>query len=572
MADEISSKVIKKTQDLLGSVIKKPPLHDKLLKKPPFRFLHDVIHNVIKTTKFLDGLYTADELNSENIKDKEGKVAFLQKAIDALMMVTGSPLSTRPSKIVAGHEPEKTNEFLQLLAKAAAKKMDSTEAVKRILAGERPSVASKSEKKDSSKKKEKTPKKESSSKTTEPKGLTNGEAATEKSSDKEKVKSARTNDTTKEASAKSRSKRSSQAVADDQATTSNGHDAEEAGHVADQRHAEESMTQGRAPTAQSSRPRTSSRKVKAKEAEANQDPQEHTSSMPDGHDVVSADVKEVTARPQSTVRPMIGRPPTSLLPDETVNAVPDITLQMNGDDLDSERPPTRSTLRTSRPRSSRPAAPRIRKRETPAEEDAPARTPTAKPVENLILDNKETEDKEEEEESFVVAQPPDLIISKHEAEADNDGTEQGSLVRQLLETKKELEHGSHQSPSISQQEKPLNRQQTRERSAMENLRRHIQSVSRSALPLGRLLDLMSEDLESMQTELRSWREEHTRCLKAYLAEQSRTESIVEPLKQNLEELDQRIAEQTEAISATKANLFSNEERLHRILAAANLLK
>lgn len=45
---EVSPNIIKKTQDLLGKYVKKPPLSDKLLKKPPFRFLHDVI-NVVRT-------------------------------------------------------------------------------------------------------------------------------------------------------------------------------------------------------------------------------------------------------------------------------------------------------------------------------------------------------------------------------------------------------------------------------------------------------------------------------------------------------------------------------------------
>lgn len=42
---------------------------------------------VIDTTGFLDGLYTADELQSENIKDREAKIAFLQKTIDALSTI-----------------------------------------------------------------------------------------------------------------------------------------------------------------------------------------------------------------------------------------------------------------------------------------------------------------------------------------------------------------------------------------------------------------------------------------------------------------------------------------------------
>lgn len=43
----MNESIVKKTQDTLGKIIgKKPPLTEKLLNRPPFRFLHDVFTSV----------------------------------------------------------------------------------------------------------------------------------------------------------------------------------------------------------------------------------------------------------------------------------------------------------------------------------------------------------------------------------------------------------------------------------------------------------------------------------------------------------------------------------------------
>ncbi|KOC70173.1 TRAF3-interacting protein 1 [Habropoda laboriosa] len=129
MADDVKPEVIKKTQDLLGKYFKKPPLTEKLLRKPPFRFLHDIVSAVIKETGFLDGLYSEEELNSENIKNKEAKLAYLTKLIDVVKLATGFNLTVRASKIISGQEPCKTNELLQAIGKALDKKKSSVEAI-----------------------------------------------------------------------------------------------------------------------------------------------------------------------------------------------------------------------------------------------------------------------------------------------------------------------------------------------------------------------------------------------------------------------------------------------------------
>jgi TRAF3-interacting protein 1 len=47
--------LIAEVQAKIGSLIQKPKMTDKLLSKPPFRFLHDLISAVTATTGFGEG-------------------------------------------------------------------------------------------------------------------------------------------------------------------------------------------------------------------------------------------------------------------------------------------------------------------------------------------------------------------------------------------------------------------------------------------------------------------------------------------------------------------------------------
>ena len=127
------------TKELVEKLISKPKMATKLLNKPPFRFLHDIVREIQTVTGFPSGLFTPEELVSSNVKDKASKIAFLAKIISALSFTVDRPLFARPEKIVAGLEPEATNVFLQTLACVATVEDSSSlskQAIQRVLNGE----------------------------------------------------------------------------------------------------------------------------------------------------------------------------------------------------------------------------------------------------------------------------------------------------------------------------------------------------------------------------------------------------------------------------------------------------
>ena len=85
-SSQVDPAVFQRTRETLGKIIKKPPLTDKLLGRPPFRYLHDIISQVwllslvtfnsnntittqlSKQTRFFNGLYTAKEMDAKAIQ------------------------------------------------------------------------------------------------------------------------------------------------------------------------------------------------------------------------------------------------------------------------------------------------------------------------------------------------------------------------------------------------------------------------------------------------------------------------------------------------------------------------
>lgn len=123
------------TAEMYEQLFSKPKMTEKLLSRPPFRYIHDIFTATMEATGFGTGLYSDDELNAKAIKDKDAKINFLEKLIALVQLAMGEEVGVRSSKIVAGQEAEQTNIFLQALYTVATSGVDSGPIVAQILGG-----------------------------------------------------------------------------------------------------------------------------------------------------------------------------------------------------------------------------------------------------------------------------------------------------------------------------------------------------------------------------------------------------------------------------------------------------
>jgi len=121
------------TAQMFSSLFEKPKMTEKLLLKPPFKYLFDIVTQTTKSTGFAKGLYSEEELSGDFYDTKEKKIYYLKKIITLTGAILKEEVEAKPNKIVAGVEPDKTNLFLQAMYRAAVSGEDSTPFVKKIL-------------------------------------------------------------------------------------------------------------------------------------------------------------------------------------------------------------------------------------------------------------------------------------------------------------------------------------------------------------------------------------------------------------------------------------------------------
>ncbi|XP_022596996.1 TRAF3-interacting protein 1 isoform X2 [Seriola dumerili] len=626
----MNAAVVKKTQDTLGKVIKKPPLTEKLLSKPPFRYLHDIFSEVIRTTGFMKGLYGENEMKSDNVKDKDSKIVFLQKAIDVVMLVSGEPLAAKPARIVAGHEPEKTNELLQAIAKCCLNKLSSDDAVKRVLAGEKVDMktkasTSRSQDKENREGRERHLDREDKKKITERSG-----SRDQKDPDQPKEQESRRRDGEKEhhrdrerSDKHHRSEQDRGKDRDKDKSRDRERDKDrDKGRVKDrdkvkdrerdrEREKEREKTRERDSHREGERDKEKRRerdKEREKERERHKEGDERNKSVENGSSKarVSEEPQQKPSpeEPSKTAKPVPASDSPARIPrpssakgqrrrpkiggqdesdsegDGDAQLAQRPVPQDNGDAAGSSVPSdmTSSNRRIARPGSARPAPPRVKRQESYTDVNSAERLSSAKPSAPVIMEGKKlSEDEEDEDEQFLVeeAVPPPSDAPEMEVDRPQeiDSEEKhGGLVKKILETKKDYELSPSSSKSKDQNlvsEAARKKEQDMVTREIERLRSSIQTVCRSSLPLGKIMDYIQEDMDAMQAELHTWRRENKEHAQALLQEQRATDRAVEPLKVELAELEQLIKDQQDKICAVRSNILKNEEKIQKMVTGIN---
>ncbi|XP_051854711.1 TRAF3-interacting protein 1 isoform X7 [Antechinus flavipes] len=637
----MNSSVVKRTQDALGKVIKKPPLTEKLLSKPPFRYLHDIITEVIRMTGFMKGLYTDSELKSDNVKDKDAKISFLQKTIDVVIMVSGEPLSVKPARIVAGHEPERTNELLQAIGKCCLNKLSSDEAVKRVLAGEKgdakgkPPLTSKSQEQDNKEVKEEEPrihKEKEEKRNSEIKDRSASRERKQREEGKDEESKQREKDRDKERE-KSKENDRERHKDPDRDKVKDGERDRNKNRGKQEREREKSRDKDRGPKDRElERDKEKDKKndsgkekerlkerdrEREKEKGKDKDRDKRRERVKDGehtkeHEKDKIKEQEKTEKKAAgTVENLSKKYSESTVKDPRMEMDSEVDLAnrvsrsltskgsrwrsknsaeegevgmvtqekpaiSDNTEMPSELASGVPPRRIPRPGSARPAPPRIKRQES-AEVLVPERTGNGKMVSNVIIDSQNSDD--EEDSQFVVEAAPQLSempeMDTAPAVELEDDEKHGGLVKKILETKKDYEK-LQQSPKSAEKDRPLlleaawKKEKDIVSKEIEKLRTSIQTLCRSALPLGKIMDYIQEDMDAMQNELQLWHSENKQHAEALQKEQSITDCAVEPLKAELVELEQLIKDQQDKICAVKANILKNEEKIQKMVYSINI--
>jgi len=557
----VDEAIVQATQEAFSNLIKKPKMSEKLLNKPPFRFLHDVFSEVCKATGYAEGLYEGPECEAGSIKDKESKIAYLQKMLDYTQAACGSPIDVKLGKVVAGLEPENTNAFLQAMASSAANPSVDRENALRVAlglpAGDDGGADAAAE---------------------EEAARAAAEAAAEQARHQEEQQRALMQQQQQEEEARILQQ---QQLEQDAAENNQGGEPdvdEQAQHellqqqMMQQQQEEEERARLQYEQEQVERARQEQEEVLRQQAEAQaQAPPPAAASN--------------NSRPPSNQGH--SRPPSH----QGQQEYPD---QGMGEPSNEMIPPQMRKALPARPTTARRAPPKLPTKEvkvnrgpTPVQEK-PGEAPASIAV-GLITEGDSEEEEEEDAAAMLSAPIPGWDDKTEDVDVDEDG-QHGKLVGDILAEKKKMQSEQGQDGAVEEAAEEENQGIVikKRRSSVESsvkrggaapppvkkgssdnsvhqLRDEIQKLVKATNPLGKCIEYIQEDLENMEKEYRMWKSDASSYAIKLDAKANNTESSLVPLQQELIEHTEKCENLTSQINRVKASILHNDMTIHNLL-------
>ena len=458
--NEDSEDWIVQTQQCLGALIQRPRLLDKLLKKPPFRFIHDIVKALIKSNGYPLAFLDEDkDINNANIKEAKFKYYFLSKLIVIVSATVNEDLSfIDPKNIIAGRKAKDTNCLLTKLANASTSQFDVDEIKERIK-----------------------------------QRYQNKQSAVQKQ--EEQIKKGTEN------VGKDTARRNAPIMPKLQLEQLQSNDIKH----------DDAKKREKTPKA-----------IKPKADVIKKEQKKEKDSKPQQAFAV---IKKLQ-RPRTARR----APPKlkkNVIEEKQANDMKNNLIIM--DDLDDAQNEVDDVEDSDTVRSSK---------------------------------HKQSEESELERLGFINnnnAQTMQFEDDRvHEiADGDDDGNH-GKLVRDILDAQSGIKLdtmrlGTHRKDSAKSTER------------IENMREMIQKICQTSLPLAKCIDLVFEDVESINNQLAKWKQQIVSNKAQLVEEQEKTEKILSPLHKRLEEIKEEIENENLLILKKKAVLLKNQSKMSDII-------
>jgi len=184
---------------------------------------------------------------------------------------------------------------------------------------------------------------------------------------------------------------------------------------------------------------------------------------------------------------------------------------------------------------------------------------------------KVVENAEEVQEPTQKQQPKGIISDKNDNEDEGERKNEEE-DRNKVEAKNEDEgdRGETSGKVIFStklgQKKNGKKQITKTNFDIDSIKNYIQEISRNANPIGKIIDFLPDDIDSMNKELQNWIKEQKSLKDKYDEEIKKSDELLLPLNTELLEIEECIRDEIVKINSIKYRIIKNEQIIQNLIS------